>query len=82
MARVVTTARRRTTGRIIAVQEQRFRLQTENGQGLLLTLAVNANIDSQDLHRLRAAQTWILVEYSGEPNLATGVAYLIRPTLK
>ena len=79
MARVVTTERRRTAGRIIAVQEQRFRLQTESGQGLLLTLAVNANVDGQDLDRLRAAQTRIVVEYSGEPNLATGVAHRIRP---
>jgi hypothetical protein len=61
-------------GRIIAVQEGRFRLLTEQGQVYLLTLAHDAPFDMSDLQRLQRERTPVRVELQGEPNLRGGVA--------
>jgi hypothetical protein len=66
-------------GRITVVQEQRFHLATEAGQHLLLTLAHDAPVDGGDLCRFRDAQVHLVVEYEGEPGLASGVARQVRP---
>lgn len=60
-------------GQIIAVQEQRFRLNTDGGQGLLLTLHNRAHIPA-DLCELLRTQAQVEVAYEGEPNLTSGVA--------
>jgi hypothetical protein len=65
-------------GRIIAVQEQRFRLLTDGGQTYLLTLARGAPLDAQELSELRRAAARVVVDYSGEPNLAGGVARSVQ----
>jgi hypothetical protein len=65
-------------GRISAVQEGRFRLLTDGGQGLLLTLGHDASIDDAELEALHAGDAHVVVEYDGEPNLASGVARRIR----
>jgi hypothetical protein len=65
-------------GHIVLVQEGRFRLVTDDGQGLLLTLAHNANVDAQDLHRFQRERTSLEVHFTGEPNLVSGVAHDIR----
>ena len=44
------------TGSLIVVQEQRFHLLTNRGQGLLLTLAHTAPVQIDDLCRWYAAQ--------------------------
>ena len=67
------------TGSLIVVQEQRFRLLTDRGQGLLLILAPSAPVQTEDLCRWYAAQMPVTVEYIGEPNLTSGVAYQVRP---
>ena len=64
-------------GTIAVVQEQRFRLITDAGQGLLLTLAYDAPLDESDLHRLHATGVRVVVEYEGEPNLESGIAHSI-----
>jgi hypothetical protein len=69
------------TGIITVVQEQRFRLLTPTGQGLLLTLARNASLTSSDLWRLHTAHIQVVVTYQGEPNLESGVAYGVRPSV-
>ena len=69
---------RTTTGHIIVVQEQRFRLVTEEGQGLLLTLAYNAEVEGEGLESLCASSACVSVTYTGEPNLASGVAYVVK----
>jgi hypothetical protein len=61
-------------GRIIAVQEQRFRFQTDSGQVLQLTLARGAPLDGADLLRLQARNVELLVDVTGKPNLTGGVA--------
>ena len=65
------------TGYITVVQEQRFRLVTDAGQGLLLTLAHDAPLDSSSLQHLHGSMTHVDVEYEGDPNLQTGVAHMI-----
>jgi hypothetical protein len=66
-------------GTIAVVQEQRFRLITDAGQGLLLTLAHDAPLDAGELHRLHDANLHVVVEYEGEPNLDSGVAHSVKP---
>jgi len=65
-------------GHILLVQEGRFRLLADGGQGLLLTLAHNANVDAADLQRFQRERSQIEVHYTGEPNLVSGVAHEIR----
>ena len=65
-------------GTIAVVQEQRFRLITDAGQGLLLTLAYDAPLDDKDLHVLHDANRHVVVEYEGEPNLDSGVAHSVK----
>ena len=65
-------------GTIAVVQEQRFRLITDAGQGLLLTLAYDAPLDESDLHRFHDTSMHVVVEYEGEPNLESGVAHSIE----
>ena len=61
-------------GRIIVVQEMRFRIVTEDGRGYLFTLAKNANIDTTELRRLHTRDTLVCVSYEGVPGLASCVA--------
>jgi hypothetical protein len=63
-------------GRVIQVQEQRFRLVLDDGPAYLLTLAHDASVDLQ--HWLRTGQR-VEVEYEGEPGLSSGVAHRLRP---
>ncbi len=65
-------------GTIAVVQEERFRLITDTGQGLLLTLAYDAPLDGADLRQLHQANRHVIVEYEGEPNLDSGVAHSIK----
>ncbi len=67
------------TGTLAVVQEERFRLLTDNGQALLLTLANNPWTTELDLCRWHESGTHVSVEYEGEPNLASGVARRIWP---
>ena len=59
-------------GRIVVVQESRFRLSTPTGQSFLLSLRHDA--DAELLGRYQRDKCQVLVEYSGEPGLASGVA--------
>jgi hypothetical protein len=67
-------------GHIIAVQEQRFRLVTDAGQGFLLTLSRNASAGQNDLQRWHQAKTHVAVTYEGQPNFASGIAHAVKPT--
>jgi hypothetical protein len=70
--------KQRVQGMIAIVQEERFRLITGDGRGLLLTLARNAPLDNRDLQRLYYEGLPVEVEYSGEPNEDSGVVYCIK----
>lgn len=65
-------------GKISIVQEERFRLVTGDSQVLLLTLAERAPLEIADLERFRDEGTKVEVEYEGEPNVDTGIAYWIQ----
>ena len=65
-------------GYITVVQEQRFRMVTDDGRGLLLTLARDARVDGDTLQNLHKNKTRVRVEYEGEPNMASGVAHAIK----
>ncbi|MDQ6670867.1 MAG: hypothetical protein M3069_08980 [Chloroflexota bacterium] len=71
----------RITGRILSVQEQRFRLLTDNGQMFLLTLARRAALDGASLRSLHLRGTPVEVEFSGEPNLTGAVAHIVKGRL-
>jgi len=66
-------------GHITVVQEQRFRMVTDAGQGMLFTLSRGAQAHQADLHRFHEAYAHVAVEYMGEPNLASGVAQAVYP---
>lgn len=74
----LTYPTKRITGRINVVQEGRFRLSTDSGRGLLLTLSRNANVTSEDLCRYHEHGARVQVEYEGEPNFASGVALKVE----
>lgn len=67
-------------GYITVVQEGRFRVVADDGRGLLLTLASNARAEPLDLERLEHAHARVTVDYSGEPNLASGTAHSVTVT--
>jgi len=69
MAETLTVA-----GRIIVVQEMRFRIVTADGRGYLFTLAKNANVDTTELRRLHARDTPVRITYVGVPGLDSCVA--------
>jgi hypothetical protein len=75
---MATDRTRVAQGYIAVVHEQRFRLITDAGQGLLLTLAYDASLDESDLHHIHDANLHVIVEYEGEPNLDSGIAHSIR----
>lgn len=66
------------SGYISVVQEQRFRLVTDDGRGFLFTLAHDAPLQLSDLSRLQMTHAHVEIEYTGEPNLTSGVAHAIR----
>jgi hypothetical protein len=75
----MTAATRQTAaGHIIAVQEQRFRLVTDAGQGLLLTLSHHAPVDENDLHLWHQTRAHVAVTYQGQPNLDSGIAHAVK----
>ena len=67
------------SGQITTIQEQRFRLITRDGRGFLFTLADGA---TDNLRRSHALGLDVVVEYTGEPNVATGIAHAVRPQVK
>ncbi len=67
---------RAVLGTILAVQEYRFTILTDDGRGLLLTLSRYAPTGLEGLCDLLAEHAHVYVEYSGEPNL-DGLAHVV-----
>ncbi len=67
------------TGYVVAAQEERFRLMSDSGQTLLFTLANHAPIGPSDLTEWHKAHTHVWVEYTGQPNLVSGIARAVQP---
>jgi hypothetical protein len=72
------TKSKQAIGHITIVQEQRFRLLTEEGQGFLFSVSHTCPLDPVDLDGLREKHSPVVVEYEGEPDLATAIAYRVR----
>ena len=66
-------------GRIIAIQEGRFRLLTPDGRGFLFTLAHNANVDTLTLGQWHRHDLPVRVTYSGEPGLESCKVRSVEP---
>ena len=66
------------TGKIIAIQEERFRILTDAGQGYLLTLAKSAPVSPFQLDVWRRAGVLVEVQFTGQPDLVSGVASDVR----
>ncbi len=66
-------------GRLLLIQEERFRILGDGGQSYLFTLAHNATPDISVLERWHDDDARVIVEYEGEPNLESGVAHSVKP---
>jgi hypothetical protein len=71
---------KRLRGRILVVQEDRFRLVSAFGKGYLLTLSHQTKVSEQDLQNWHKADCEVIVEYDGLPNLASGMVQDIKPS--
>lgn len=66
-------------GRVIYVQEERFRIVDRQGRSFLFDLSHNAPISDIDLVNWEHSKTWVAVKYEGEPGLESGVARTVKP---
>ncbi|MGE3271104.1 MAG: hypothetical protein AB7P40_20295 [Chloroflexota bacterium] len=67
------------SGHITVIQERRFLLATDEGQGCQLTLAHDATVDIDVLRRYQDRHTHVDVMYSGDPGVQSGVAHTVEP---
>ncbi|MHB8110335.1 MAG: hypothetical protein ACYDHW_09925 [Syntrophorhabdaceae bacterium] len=65
-------------GRVIYVQEERFRMVDQKGRSFLFDLAHNAPVSDKDLINWSRSNTSLVVGYEGEPELESGIARSIR----
>ncbi len=64
-------------GRIIMVQESRFRLTDSEGDSFLLSLSSWANTDENALLNYFNGGRTVQVEYEGEAEINTGIAHKV-----
>ncbi len=69
--------RKKITGRIITVQEERFRMLDDVGRSYLLDLSHRAAVTSDELREWNNAKTRLVVEYEGEPETDSGIAHSV-----
>ena len=60
---------REVAGVVTLMQEDRFRIETPDGVGMLFTLGMHANRKTADLARLVGSGRPVRVVYRGEPDL-------------
>jgi hypothetical protein len=63
------------TGVITLVQETRFRLVTDQGQGKLFLLSHDAPLEPQDLPDLQRDETRVTVHFTDADDLIAGIAH-------
>ena len=78
-ARVSVSVRKSVQGYILAVQEGRFRMTTDEGVGLLLTLGRSAGREIHELELFQEDHLRVVVEYTGEPGFEDGIAHRVEP---
>lgn len=71
-------AKQVVTGHITLIQEQRFRLVSGSGRGFIFTVSRKSPVRLAELQRLLRFHTTVQVEYSGAPNMRSGVADAVR----
>jgi hypothetical protein len=71
--------KRYVAGRITAIQEERFRLATNDGRSFLLTLDRKSPVQLPVMRLLQKSHIPVRVEYSGEPNTDSGIAHIVQP---
>ncbi|MDW7772641.1 MAG: hypothetical protein SCH71_07090 [Desulfobulbaceae bacterium] len=67
------------TGRLLMVQESRFRIAAAGGRVFLLTLSHSADADETDLLDYFESNTPLVVKFRGEPNAGSGIVESIIP---
>ena len=65
---------RTTTGTVVAVQENRFRLVDDGGRARLFLLAHDADLEAQDLPQLQRDQTRVTVHHKPAPDRIADLA--------
>ena len=70
------------TGRIILVQEERFRMVDDSGRGYLFDLSHSSRTRSEDLVNWKNRNTQVFVEFEGTPNFSSGIAHRIEPLMR
>lgn len=68
----------RVTGRVIFVQEGRFRLMSDGGQAQLFLLSPQASLEPQDLPALMQKEGRCTVRFTRRKGLIAGIAHDIR----
>ncbi len=70
---------KQTHGQILLVQENRFQIKDAVGRRHLLTLSHSAPVGNLELNRWHKFKIPVMVQYEGEPNLASGIAHKVQP---
>ena len=65
-------------GRITVVQDQRFRLTTDDGRSFLFILDRKSPVHLPAVRRFQESHSQVRVEYSGEPNTGSGIAHIVQ----
>ncbi len=71
-------ATRRIEGRIVVIQEDRFRLVRGRGQVFLFTLSHKASSSVDDLDLWHKQNRRVVVEYEGRSDFESAVAHSVR----
>jgi hypothetical protein len=66
------------TGYITSIQEERFHLETDNGQTYQLDFRQDATVSRSKLRLLSSMNARVAVEYEGTPNLTFGIAKSVK----
>lgn len=69
---------RQVTGRILFIQEERFRMVDDNGRAYLFDLAYNTSIKNETLFDWSAAGTRVTATYDGEPEFESGIVRTLK----
>ncbi len=67
------------SGVITLVQEQRFKLVSDDGRTRLFVVARDAPVDGRDLQPLQRSQARVTVRYDDAADLIAGIAHDVVP---
>ncbi len=76
---MISKQKKQVVGRIVVVQEDRFRLVEDTGRSCLFALHHTCSAGIEDLQRWQQADVRVRVGYAGEPHIDSGVTHSIAP---